>query len=190
MQNKAKNMPSGNPTSKVRLLGVALAASGLLCVGKAGDGFAAEAGSGKTTATAASATAPAAEKTQVLPKLVDLGAIGCRPCKIMDGVLEELRKGYAGKLEVEFINVRTEAEKTAAYKISVIPTQIWLDASGKELFRHEGVMMAAQIAAKFKELGIDLGQPATAAETPAPAGKSGELCPPPPVAGNNGGCCP
>ena len=96
---------------------------------------------------------------KALPKLVDLGAIGCKPCVIMDGVLEELRKGYAGKLEVEFINVKTEPEKTATYKIGLIPTQVWLDASGKELFRHEGVMEAGKIVAKFKELGIDLGTP-------------------------------
>ena len=124
-----------------------------------------------------------------LPKLVDLGAVGCKPCKIMDGVLEELRKEYTGKLAVEFINVRTEEAKADAYKINLIPTQVWLDASGKELFRHEGVMSAADIVAKFKELGIDLGRPAaTPAATPAAAGAE-EICPPP-VSGSGSGCCP
>lgn len=102
-----------------------------------------------------------------LPKLVDLGAVGCKPCKIMDGVLEELRKGYPGKLAVEFINVRTEEAKAEPYKIDLIPTQIWLDASGKELFRHVGVISAADIAAKFKELGVDLGAPVAGAAAPA-----------------------
>jgi len=121
-------------------------------------------------------------KAAALPKLVDLGAIGCKPCKIMDGVLEELRTAYPGKLEVEFINVKTEAAKTAAYKISIIPTQVWLDAAGKELFRHEGVMAAAEIVTKFTELGIDLGAPVVGAAKTTPA--AGAV----PVA--NGATCP
>lgn len=116
--------------------------------------------------TATPAKVPAAVPAPLpLPKLVDLGAVGCKPCKIMDGVLEELRQAYPGKLAVEFINVRTDESKAEAYKITLIPTQIWLDANGKELYRHEGVISAVDIAAKFKELGIDLGTPAAA--TPA-----------------------
>ncbi len=122
---------------------------------------------------------------KALPKLVDLGAIGCKPCKIMDGVLEELRKAYPGKLEVEFINVKTEPEKTAAYKIEIIPTQVWLDASGKELFRHEGVMEAGKIVTKFKELGVDLGIPVVQSATPGTAGESARV-----AAKNTGACCP
>ncbi len=118
---------------------------------------------GEIRAAPAPAAVPAqAEKPKALPKLVDLGAVGCKPCKIMDGVLEELRKGYAGRLEVEFINVRTEEAKAEPYNVNLIPTQVWLDASGKELFRHEGVMSADDIVKKFKELGIDLGAAAAA----------------------------
>ena len=78
--------------------------------------------------------------------------------------------------------MKTEAAKTAAYKISIIPTQVWLDATGKELFRHEGVMAAAEIVAKFKELGIDLGVPVTGAAKTVPAAgavpvATGATCP-------------
>jgi thioredoxin 1 len=43
------------------------------------------------------------------------------------------------------------------FKIGPIPTQVFLDASGKELFRHAGVLGKADIVAKWKELGVDLG---------------------------------
>ena len=49
-----------------------------------------------------SATTPA---KQPQPKLVDLGANKCIPCKAMAPILENLKKEYAGKLEVEFIDV-------------------------------------------------------------------------------------
>ena len=35
-----------------------------------------------------------------LPRLLDLGADKCIPCKMMFPVLEELKKEYAGKMEV------------------------------------------------------------------------------------------
>jgi thioredoxin 1 len=42
------------------------------------------------------------------------------------------------------------------YGIEVIPTQIFYDATGKELFRHIGFFGKEDILAKWKELGVDL----------------------------------
>ena len=75
-----------------------------------------------------------------VPRLVDLGAHQCIPCKMMAPTLEELKREYAGKLDVEFIDVwlKENAQKGTEYGIKVIPTQIFLSADGKELWRHEG----------------------------------------------------
>jgi thioredoxin 1 len=91
-----------------------------------------------------------------LPKLLDLGASKCIPCKMMATVLEELKKEYAGKLEVEFIDVWKNPDAAKQYGIEVIPTQIFYDAGGKELFRHIGFFAKEDILAKWKELGIEL----------------------------------
>lgn len=91
-----------------------------------------------------------------LPKLLDLGSDKCIPCKMMIPVLDELTKEYKGKLEVEFIDVWKDRSAGEKYKIQSIPTQIFLDAKGKELFRHVGFYPKADIIAKFKELGIKL----------------------------------
>jgi thioredoxin 1 len=96
-----------------------------------------------------------------LPMLVDIGAGTCIPCKMMAPILEELKKEYAGKLIVEFVDVRENADAVGRYKIMVIPTQIFFDASGIELFRHEGFMSKEDILAKWKELGIDLAVPSS-----------------------------
>jgi len=101
---------------------------------------------------------PQQEKTakQKLPKLIDLGAGKCVPCKMMAPVLAEIKKEYKGKLEVVFIDVWENPDEAKKYNIKLIPTQIFYDASGKELFRHEGFFSEQDIMAKYKELGIHL----------------------------------
>ncbi len=92
-----------------------------------------------------------------LPKLLDLGAKQCIPCRMMAPILEELKKEYAGRFEVEFIDVslRENARFASRYGIRFIPTQIFFDASGKELWRHVGFLGKDDILGKWKELGYD-----------------------------------
>ncbi len=91
-----------------------------------------------------------------LPKLLDLGSDRCVPCKMMIPVMDQLKKDYKGQLKVQFIDVWKDRKAGEAYKISSIPTQIFYDAKGKELYRHVGYISAADIVAKFKDLGIKL----------------------------------
>lgn len=91
-----------------------------------------------------------------LPRLVDLGARQCIPCQRMAPILEELREAYAGSLEVVFIDVSQDSAAAEIYHIRSIPTQVFLDASGNERFRHEGFLAKEEILAKWKELGFSL----------------------------------
>jgi thioredoxin 1 len=97
-----------------------------------------------------------ASKPAPIPRLVDLGADKCIPCKMMAPILKELKAAYAGCLEVDFIDVWKNPDAGKQYEINVIPTQIFYDASGKELFRHEGFLAKEDILTKWKELGVDL----------------------------------
>jgi len=92
----------------------------------------------------------------VLPRLVDLGAQKCIPCKMMAPVLKELARAYKGKLTVEFVDVWKNRPAVGKYKIKSIPTQIFYDRKGKEFYRHEGFISKEDILAKFKEQGIKL----------------------------------
>lgn len=92
---------------------------------------------------------------QNLPRLVDLGAGKCIPCKMMKPILDELREEYKGRFEVFFIDVWENQDEAEKYNIKMIPTQIFYDASGKELFRHEGFYSKENILGKWNELGID-----------------------------------
>lgn len=91
-----------------------------------------------------------------LPRLVDLGADKCIPCKKMAPILKELKTEYAGQMEVDFIDVWKKPDAAKPYKLLLIPTQIFYDANGKELFRHEGFYGKADILTKWKELGVSL----------------------------------
>lgn len=110
-----------------------------------------------------------AEVAKSLPRLVDLGAKKCIPCKQMIPVLAALTNEYAGRLEVVFIDVWENRDAGKPYGIRIIPTQIFYDGSGKELFRHEGYWSKEAILAKFQELGVDLDvAPGPAGEGPKP----------------------
>jgi thioredoxin 1 len=120
-----------------------------------------EKGSGNAPSPSAApglaSTAPQAAG-QKLPKLLDLGAGKCIPCKAMAPILEDLKQEYAGRMEVEFIDVWLNPEVSKQHGIEIIPTQIFYSAEGKELFRHVGFYGKQDILSKWKDLGIDLGE--------------------------------
>ncbi len=114
------------------------------------------------TAVPAENTNPQPEKpANHLPRLVDLGAGKCTPCKMMAPIIEELQTEYRDTFDVTFIDVWENPNETKKYEINIIPTQIFYDASGKELFRHEGFFAKEDILAKWRELGITIPQKTT-----------------------------
>lgn len=106
-----------------------------------------------TQAPARSDAQPTSAKT--VPRLVDLGAGKCIPCKAMAPILEQLRSEYAGRMDVVFIDVWQRPEAGEAYRIKMIPTQIFYGADGRELARHEGFIDRAQILAQWEALGVE-----------------------------------
>ena len=107
-------------------------------------------------AVAQPAAAPAEEPVQpvvveALPRLVDLGADKCIPCKKLAPILEELKQEYAGRLIVEFIDVWKNPGAGKPYNIRLIPTQILYDREGNEVWRHEGFISKEDLKALFAE---------------------------------------
>ena len=119
---------------------------------------------GRDAATSTGAPAPmvshgASAQPAGIPRLVDLGADKCIPCKAMAPILVELRAEYAGRLQVDFIDVWKDPSAGDPYRIYAIPTQIFFDGDGKELTRHEGFLSKADILATWKRLGFDFSVP-------------------------------
>ncbi|HAX98481.1 MAG TPA: thioredoxin [Candidatus Atribacteria bacterium] len=93
-----------------------------------------------------------------LPRFLELGADQCVPCKMMQPILEELRREYSGQLQVDFIDVWKDPKQSQQFAVSSIPTQIIFDAQGEEVFRHIGFFPKDQILKKFEELGMSLNK--------------------------------
>ncbi len=89
------------------------------------------------------------------PVLLELGSHGCVPCNEMMPILIDLSKTQQVFL-VSFVDVKSVEGKAEQYSIELIPTQIFFDADGKELFRHVGVFGKEEILEKWKELGIEV----------------------------------
>ncbi|OGU34766.1 MAG: thioredoxin [Ignavibacteria bacterium GWB2_35_6b] len=78
---------------------------------------------------------------------VELGSVNCIPCKQMQPVMKAIEEKYGAQVEVVFYDVWKEDQKKYAeeYGIRLIPTQVFLDESGKEFHRHEGFYPEAEI---------------------------------------------
>jgi thioredoxin 1 len=112
-------------------------------------------------ARSAAATAPPAAGAPVtaarpVPRLVDLGAGKCIPCKAMAPILDQIRVDYAGRMDVVFIDVWQQPDEARTYGIQMIPTQIFYAADGRELARHEGFIDREGILRAWAKLGVEL----------------------------------
>ena len=87
------------------------------------------------------------------PVLLELGSHSCIPCKKMMPILAELSTEQTA-FSVSFVDVWAVEGKSEQYEIKSIPTQIFFDKDGAELFRHVGFYPKEDILAKWKELGI------------------------------------
>ena len=93
-----------------------------------------------------------------LPRLVDLGAGKCIPCKKMAPILEELAETHKAYFKVEFIDVWVNPSMAKEYNVRIIPTQVFYDAGGRELYRHIGFYSKEEILDKWRGLGVDVGK--------------------------------
>lgn len=92
-----------------------------------------------------------------LVTFIELGSVKCIPCKMMQPIMDEIEKEYAGQVNVVFYDVWTEAGKSYAqeYGIRVIPTQIFLNQDGNEYFRHEGYFPKEELVEVLKKQGVE-----------------------------------
>ena len=89
------------------------------------------------------------------PVLAEFGRGTCVPCKMMKPVLENIEKEYEGKVTVVIIDISEFASLVSKYNISLIPTQIFFDAKGNEVHRHQGFMPEKEIVEQLKQMGVN-----------------------------------
>ncbi len=91
--------------------------------------------------------------------MIDIGAKECIPCKMMAPIMDSLEKEYEGRAAIVFIDVWKNKEQGKRFGIRSIPTQIFYDKEGKEVYRHEGFLSKESIVAQLEQLGVQAGDP-------------------------------
>ncbi len=91
-----------------------------------------------------------------LVTLVEIGSLRCVPCKMMQPVLGQVEDKYGDKVKIVFHDVWTPEGRPYAKKFDIraIPTQVFLNQSGKEFFRHTGFYPFKKIETLLKSRGI------------------------------------
>jgi thioredoxin 1 len=91
-----------------------------------------------------------------LMTFVELGSVNCIPCKAMQKVIKAIEEKYGSQIKILFYDVWKEEQAHFAkdYNIRLIPTQVFLDANGKELMRHEGYFPEKEIDAFLQSKGL------------------------------------
>ena len=73
---------------------------------------------------------------------------------MMAPILVKMEKQYDGKAAIVFIDVWKHNEQARRFGIRAIPTQIFYDEKGQEVFRHVGFMDEKSIVNQLKKMGI------------------------------------
>lgn len=89
-----------------------------------------------------------------LVTFIELGADKCIPCKAMQPIMREIAAEYKDQVQVIFYDVWKNPEPGRKYGIQLIPTQVFIDKTGKEIFRHVGLFPKEELVAFLKKQGV------------------------------------
>jgi thioredoxin 1 len=87
---------------------------------------------------------------------IELGSLRCIPCREMQVVMKAVEEKYGSQVKVVFHDVWTQEGKPYAekYDIDQIPTQVFLDENGVELYRHTGYFPEEELVTFLKSKGV------------------------------------
>ena len=81
---------------------------------------------------------------------LEVGSDSCRSCRVMGKLLYTVKQKHP-EYPIYFVNVKKEREAAVKLKIQMIPTQIILDGTGTEVFRHVGILSPDELNALLEK---------------------------------------
>ena len=87
---------------------------------------------------------------------IEIGSVTCIPCQKMQPVMKAIEQKYGQQIKVIFHDVKKDRTIGEKYGIRLIPTQIFIDDTGKEIFRHEGFFPEAAIDKLLQANGLKI----------------------------------
>ena len=86
--------------------------------------------------------------------MLEIGSVGCIPCEKMRPIMKKLSDNYKGKLEVIFVDIKVDRKTASNFGVYMIPTQVFLDKTGREFYRHIGFFPYEDIVPVLKKTGL------------------------------------
>jgi thioredoxin 1 len=87
-----------------------------------------------------------------LPILADFSGNSCKNCKIMKTRLTAIASEYKGKVRIVYVNVNVERDLIKLYRVTLIPTLVFIGRDGKEASRFVGAMEENDLKKKLNDL--------------------------------------
>ena len=89
---------------------------------------------------------------KVLPQILEFDRKLCPICQASERVILAVKDQYPGQFEVKKLYIDEADALFRRYKVALVPTQVFLDAAGQEVGRHEGVYKQEVLIQKLREL--------------------------------------
>ena len=86
------------------------------------------------------------------PKILEFDRKFCPICKASERVILAVKDRYPGGFEVEKLYIDEADAMFRRYKMAIVPTQVFLNAAGQEVARHEGVYKEEALIQKLRQL--------------------------------------
>ncbi len=89
-----------------------------------------------------------------LPKILEFDRKLCPICQASERVILAVKDRYPGQFEVEKLYIDEAEAVFRRHQVAIVPTQVFLNAAGQEVARHEGVYKMAALIQKLRELNF------------------------------------
>jgi len=83
------------------------------------------------------------------PFFLEIGSESCHSCVVMGHTLYDVSQKHP-EYNLHFINVKKERAVAFELSVRMIPTQIIYDKTGKEVYRHIGLLSKAELEKLFE----------------------------------------
>jgi thiol-disulfide isomerase/thioredoxin len=99
---------------------------------------------------------PLATRSQAAgtPTLIEFRSRMCPYCYQLAEILGELERKYAGQISVRYYSTETDEPMFKQYRVTLLPTLVILNASGSEVYRHEGALSKESLVSTLKGLNF------------------------------------
>lgn len=98
------------------------------------------------------APAQTPEHPKILPVILEFDRKLCPVCRASEWVILAVRDKFPGQFVVTKLYIDEAEPIFRRYKVAIVPTQVFLDTSGREVYRHEGIFKQEALIQKLREL--------------------------------------